>query len=81
MRSWLDASERRSVIYAWTPLVLVTLLVDSMFESFTLFGFGWLLLVLCAVRAGQSRSWRERIDASDVAPELPGVQEGPKGPR
>ena len=25
-------------------------------------GFGWLLLVLCAVRAGQSRSWRERID-------------------
>jgi exopolysaccharide production protein ExoQ len=81
VRSWLDASERRSVIYAWTPLVLVTLLVDSMFESFTLFGFGWLLLVLCAVRAGQSRSWRERIDASDVAPELPGVQEGPKGPR
>jgi O-antigen ligase len=70
VRSWLDASERRSVIYAWTPLVLVTLLVDSMFESFTLFGFGWLLLVLCAVRAGQSRSWRERIDVNDE-PVLP----------
>ena len=28
-------------------------------------GFGWLLLVLCAVRAGQSRSWRERMDAGD----------------
>ena len=38
VRSWLDASERRSVIYAWTPLVLVALLVDSMFESFTLVG-------------------------------------------
>lgn len=63
VRSWLDASQRRSVIYAWTPLVLIALLVDSMFESFTLTGFGWLLLVLCAVRAGQSRSWRERIDA------------------
>ena len=72
VRSWLDASERRSVIYAWTPLMLVALLVDSMFESFTLSGFGWLLLVLCAVRAGQSRSWRERIGASE-GPVLPHV--------
>jgi len=77
VRSWLDASERRSVVYAWTPLMLVTLLVDSMFESFTLFGFGWLLLVVCAVRAGQSRSWRERIKAvGSGGPELPRVQEG-----
>lgn len=72
VRSWLDASERRSVIYAWTPLMLVALLVDSMFESFTLSGFGWLLLVLCAVRAGQSRSWRERIDGAG-GPVLPHV--------
>src|SRR5690242_18889494 len=36
MRSWLVASERRSVVYAWTPLILVTLLIDSLFESFTL---------------------------------------------
>ena len=69
VRAWLVASERRSIIYAWTPLILVALLVDSMFESFTLWGFGWLLLVLCAVRAGQSRSWRERM-------ELPGSGEG-----
>jgi O-antigen ligase len=81
VRSWLDASERRSVIYAWTPLVLVALLVDSMFESFTLFGFGWLLLVLCAVRAGQSRSWRERILTGDGSPGLPHVQERPGPPR
>lgn len=80
VRSWLDASERRSVIYAWTPLMLVALLVDSMFESFTLSGFGWLLLVLCAVRAGQSRSWRERIDGAG-GPVLPHVQEGRGGPR
>jgi O-antigen ligase len=76
VRSWLDASERRSVVYAWTPLLLITLLVNSMFESFALFGFGWLLLVLCAVRAGQSRSWRERIDAIGDGPDLPRVQEG-----
>ena len=81
VRSWLDASERRSVIYAWTPLILVALLVDSMFESFTLSGFGWLLLVLCAVRAGQSRSWRERLGSGDEGPVLPHVQEGQSGPR
>ncbi|GAA1985081.1 O-antigen ligase family protein [Microbacterium pumilum] len=68
VRSWLDASERRSVIYAWTPLMLVALLVDSMFESFTLTGLGWLLLVILAVRAGQSRSWRERIGRDDGGP-------------
>ncbi|MDT0156770.1 O-antigen ligase family protein [Microbacterium sp. ARD32] len=62
VRSWLVASVRRSVVYAWTPLLLVTLAVESMFESFTLSGAGWLLLVLCALRAGQTRSWRQNID-------------------
>jgi O-antigen ligase len=66
VRSWLVASARRSVVYAWTPLVLVTLAVDSMFESFTLAGAGWFMLVLCALRAGQSRSWRENIDAANT---------------
>ncbi|WP_295034235.1 O-antigen ligase family protein [uncultured Microbacterium sp.] len=63
VRSWLVASVRRSVVYAWAPLVLVALAMDSVFESFTLVGPGWFLLVLCALRAGQSRSWRENIDA------------------
>lgn len=71
VRAWVAASERRSVIYAWTPLILVALLIDSMFESFTLVGIGWLMLVLCAVRAGQSRSWRERIDAPGTDGGLP----------
>ncbi|MFF0911050.1 O-antigen ligase family protein [Microbacterium enclense] len=62
-RGWLVASERRSVVHAWTPLILVALLCVSLFESFTLSGAGWLLLVVCAVRAGQSRSWRERLEA------------------
>ncbi|WP_458041087.1 MULTISPECIES: O-antigen ligase family protein [Bacteria] len=69
VRSWLVASKRRSVLYAWTPLILITLLVDSMFESFTLGGFGWLLLVVCVVRAGLSRSWREGI--VPAVPDLP----------
>ncbi|GAB3600960.1 O-antigen ligase family protein [Microbacterium tumbae] len=73
VRSWLVASARRSVVYAWTPLILVTLAIDSMFESFMLVGVGWFMLVLCALRAGQSRSWRENIDAAStgVIPTLP----------
>ena len=66
VRGWLMASERRSVIYAWTPLITVALLIESAFESFTLVGAGWFMLVLCAVRAGQSRSWRERLPARDA---------------
>jgi hypothetical protein len=76
VRSWLDASERRSVIYAWTPLMLIAILIDSMFESFSLSGIGWLLLVLLAVRAGKSRSWRERMEGA-AAPDLPHDQVGP----
>jgi exopolysaccharide production protein ExoQ len=68
VRSWLVASARRSVLYAWTPLILVTLLVDSVFESFTLTGFGWMLLVVCVVRAGLARSWRERIRHPEPEP-------------
>lgn len=64
VRSWLVASVRHSVVYAWTPLIIVTLAVDSMFESFTLEGAGWFMLVLCALRAGQTRSWRESMDAA-----------------
>jgi exopolysaccharide production protein ExoQ len=63
VRSWLDAGERHSVVYAWTPLMLIAILIDAFFESFALAGLGWLMLVLCAVRAGQSsRAWRERLD-------------------
>ena len=51
------------MVYAWTPLMVIALAVTSVFESVALFGLGWLLLVLCAVRAGQSRGWRERLGA------------------
>lgn len=73
VRSWLVAGTRRSVVYAWTPLVLAALAVESMFESFTITGAGWFLLVLCALRAGQASSWRENIDAAvtGAIPTLP----------
>lgn len=70
-RGWLVASARRAVVHAWAPLTLIALLTVSLFESFTLSGPGWLLLTLCAVRAGQSRSWRERLDRTATLPPSP----------
>lgn len=67
-RSWMAAGERRSIVYAWVPLLLVTLGVVSLFESFMLFSAGWLILVICVVRAGQTSSWRSRMDASTRPP-------------
>ncbi len=66
VRSWSVASRRRSIMHAWTPLIVVTLAVTSIFESVALVGFGWMLLCLCAVRAGQSRSWRDRLRVGAV---------------
>lgn len=76
VRSWLDASQRRSVVYAWTPLMLIALATTSVFESVALYGFGWFLLVLCAVRAGQSRGWRERLGASTPTGTVPALPAG-----
>ncbi|WP_081319115.1 O-antigen ligase family protein [Microbacterium testaceum] len=80
-RGWLVATERRSTVHAWGPLTLVALLTFSLFESFTLSGAGLLLLVVCAVRAGQSRSWREslglRMPPAPAPHEWPGVQGPP----
>ncbi|MFT4050909.1 MAG: O-antigen ligase family protein [Microbacterium sp.] len=76
VRSWVDASQRRSIVYAWTPLTAVALAATSVFESFALFGFGWMLLVLCAVRAGQSRGWRERLGSRAPTGALPTLPSG-----
>ena len=61
VRSWLLASNKRSLVYVWAPLILVTLLVSSAAESTILFEFGWLLLVICSVKAAQSLSWRSAL--------------------
>ncbi len=61
VRSWLLASNKRSLVYVWAPLILVTLLVTSAAESTILFEFGWLLLVICSVKAAQGLSWRSAL--------------------
>ncbi|PJJ61724.1 O-antigen ligase [Compostimonas suwonensis] len=62
-RSWLLASNKRSAVYVWPALVLVGLLVTSLGESSILVDAGWLLLVVCTVKAAQGMSWRLRYAA------------------
>ncbi|WP_245979600.1 O-antigen ligase family protein [Gryllotalpicola protaetiae] len=60
-RSWLVASNKRSVIHTWTPLVLLALLATSATESVALVDYGWVLLVICTVNASQNMSWRSAV--------------------
>lgn len=61
VRSWLLASNRRSVVYLWPALVLVAIAVTSAAESFALYEGGWMLVVICAVKAARDMSWRDAL--------------------
>ncbi|MGW9629808.1 O-antigen ligase family protein [Agromyces sp. NPDC055520] len=61
VRAWLLASTRRSVVYVWPALMLVTIAVTSFAESFALVEGGWMLLVVCAVKAARDMSWRDAL--------------------
>lgn len=61
VRAWLLASTRRSVVYMWPALVLVAIAVTSFAESFALVEGGWMLLVVCAVKAARDMSWRDAL--------------------
>jgi hypothetical protein len=61
VRSWLLAGRRRSVIYTWPALVLVALITVSVAESSMLTQAGWLLFVICAVKASTELSWRKAL--------------------
>ncbi|MEO6826802.1 MAG: O-antigen ligase family protein [Microbacteriaceae bacterium] len=69
-RSWLLAANKHSVIYIWSPLILLALIVTSAFESTVLVEGGWMLLVICSIKAAQGMSWRLRLTAP-VPPGLP----------
>lgn len=70
-RSWLLASNRRNVTFTWPALMLIVMLATSAAESYLLVEGGWLLLVVCTVRAAQSHSWRGRLRTTPLpAPPL-----------
>ena len=71
VRSWLLASRRRSVVFAWPALVLVVLLISGLSESSILIEFGWLAFVVCSVKAARELSWRNAFDAAKTDEPLP----------
>jgi len=71
VRSWLLASRRRSIVFAWPALVLVVLLVSGLSESSILVEFGWLAFVVCSVKAARELSWRNAFDAAKTDEPLP----------
>jgi O-antigen ligase len=75
VRSWLLASRRRSVVFAWPALVLVVLIVSGLAESLILVEFGWLCLVVCCVKAARELSWRRAFSTEDEV-ELPAGSPG-----
>ncbi|MEF3405238.1 O-antigen ligase family protein [Agromyces sp. CCNWLW203] len=66
VRAWLLASTRRSVVYVWPALMLVAIAVTSFAESFALVEGGWMLLVVCAVKAARDMSWRDALERARV---------------
>ncbi|MDO9395057.1 MAG: O-antigen ligase family protein [Herbiconiux sp.] len=64
-RAWVLAAARKSVVFLWTALVLVVLLATSLAESTVLVEYGWLMLVICSVKAARDLSWRGRLRRAD----------------
>ncbi len=58
IRSWLLAGRRRSIVFAWAPLIVLALGITALAESSMLVEWGWLLFVICTVKASQELSWR-----------------------
>ncbi|MWB98847.1 O-antigen ligase family protein [Agromyces seonyuensis] len=73
VRAWLLASERRSEVYVWPALVLVAIVLTSFAESFALTDGGWMLLIVCAVKAARDMSWRDALSRkpAPAGPSLP----------
>jgi O-antigen ligase len=64
-RAWVLAASKKSIVFLWTALVLVVLIATSMAESAVLVEYGWLLLVICSVKAARDLSWRGRLRRAD----------------
>ncbi|GAA2242056.1 O-antigen ligase family protein [Herbiconiux moechotypicola] len=64
-RAWVLAASKKSIVFLWTALVLVVLIATSMAESIMLVEYGWLMLVICSVKAARDLSWRVRLRRAD----------------
>lgn len=71
VRAWLLASSRKSPVYLWPALMLVVIAVTSAAESFAIVEGGWMLLVVCAVKAARDMSWRDALARPAPSPVPP----------
>jgi hypothetical protein len=71
VRSWLLASRRRSIVFAWPALVLVALILSGLAESILLVEFGWFAVVVCSVKAARELSWRNAFELARSEVTLP----------
>jgi hypothetical protein len=60
-RSWLLASRKRSVVYVWPAVALAVVVASGFVMSIALYELGWLLVVVCAVKASHAISWRRAL--------------------
>ncbi len=66
-RSWLLASRKRSVVYMWPAVVLAVMVASGFATSIMLYELGWLLVVVCAVKASHQITWRSALDVRPPA--------------
>ena len=58
IRSWSLATSNKTELFVWGPLVLITLMVSGLVESFALVNWGWFLVVIVAATGSRHASWR-----------------------
>lgn len=68
-RSWLLASSKRAVVYDWPAIVLAVLGASAFAMSNLVFELGWLLFVVCAVKASHQVSWRNALQPLPPVPD------------
>jgi hypothetical protein len=57
-RGWQLASNKKSEVYVWAPLVLTVLLATGLGEGNLLIEWGWLIAVMIMARTSAELSWR-----------------------
>ena len=58
-RGWQLASNKKSEVYIWAPLVLTVLLTTGLGEGNLLVEWGWLIAVMIMARTSTELSWRK----------------------
>lgn len=74
VRSWLLASRKRSIVFAWPALTLAALITTALAESSVLVEFGWLTFVVCCVKAAEQLSWRRAFESHETLAPSGGLQ-------